>query len=448
MTVRGLAERVYARFDEEGIRYCLLRDDPLAELPAGRAELDVLVAPDQAAQLAEVLAALGFAELPARGHRPHRFFVAYDAATDGWLKLDVVDAIAYGTPVHALRTDWAAGVLHRRQRRGLAHVPAAEDALVTLLLHCLLDKQSFPERHRAVLAALCGQVRDETLVRAQLSALGRPELAWPQLAEQVQGGRWAELAALAPALRAHLVDRDPVGVAARTFWHRMDRRIGRLAQLARPRPPTVALLAPDGAGKSTLAEGLTRSLFVPARMVYMGYYQRGAAPRTAGPRRAKGLGAAARLARQWGRYLRARWYRGRGQVVIFDRYGYDLNLPGTRREHGLRRWRNWALAHACPAPDLVLLLDAPGEVLYARKGEHDPEHLERQRQGYLALQARLPQLVVLDATQDADTVRRMATAWTWSCYADPHRLRRTRRPAAVAPRLSPAPGARVEEEPC
>ena len=77
----------------------------------------------------------------------------------------------------------------------------------------------------------------------------------------------------------------------------------------------------------------------------------------------------------------------------------------------------WALAHACPAPDLILFLDAPGEVLYARKGEHSPAFLEEQRQGYLQLKQELPQMQVVNVDRDPDYVRREVTSIIWRSYA-------------------------------
>lgn len=59
------------------------------------------------------------------------------------------------------------------------------------------------------------------------------------------------------------------------------------------------------------------------------------------------------------------------------------------------------------------MLDAPGELMFARKGEHTVEALERRRQGYLALRDRFPQLVVVDATQPAQVVRRQVTEVIW-----------------------------------
>jgi thymidylate kinase len=109
--------------------------------------------------------------------------------------------------------------------------------------------------------------------------------------------------------------------------------------------------------------------------------------------------------RVWGRYLAGRYHQMRGRLVIFDRYTYDALLPPP----GQLDWRNRLyyslLGHACPAPDLVILLDAPGSLMYRRKHEHNPAELEIQRQRFLALRGRVPHLEVVDASAPADRVR-------------------------------------------
>ena len=103
-------------------------------------------------------------------------------------------------------------------------------------------------------------------------------------------------------------------------------------------------------------------------------------------------------------------------MVLFDRYMYDA--PGNNRRLSLKsRLRRWMLVAIAPEPNLVVFLDAPGAVLYARKGEHSPEILEQQRQHYLSLQQQLPQMVVVDATNTAEQVRRKVTALIWQWYA-------------------------------
>jgi hypothetical protein len=114
-----------------------------------------------------------------------------------------------------------------------------------------------------------------------------------------------------------------------------------------------------------------------------------------------------RLAEEWYRQLLAWQAVRRGEIVVFDRHyladyhAYDVVGEGrsaSRRIHG------FLLAHAYPKPDLVLYLDAPAEVLLARKGEGTIDALERRRGDYLALADVAPDFVVVDATRPTDEV--------------------------------------------
>lgn len=177
--------------------------------------------------------------------------------------------------------------------------------------------------------------------------------------------------------------------------------VGPVAGPRRPHGMSVALLGPDGAGKSTLAAGIQQSFQVPVRVLYMGL----GSDHQSGPAWTRRLGRAGRLLTLWGRYLNARYYQAHGRLVIFDRYTYDALLTPSEGLNRIGRLSRWVRAHACPAPDLAVLLDVPGDVMYQRKGEHSPAHLEAERQRFLALRERIPQMVVVDATRVAETVR-------------------------------------------
>jgi thymidylate kinase len=159
---------------------------------------------------------------------------------------------------------------------------------------------------------------------------------------------------------------------------------------------SVALLGPDGAGKSTLAANIQRSFRAPVRTLYMGLWPKSASKARSLP--VPGFELAGRLLKVWRVYLTGLYHKMRGRLVIFDRYTYDALLTPTQ----LLNWRSrlylGALGHACPPPDLVILLDAPGSVMYGRKGEHSPEELEEQRRRYLALRRHVKRLQVVDAT--------------------------------------------------
>lgn len=214
---------------------------------------------------------------------------------------------------------------------------------------------------------------------------------------------------------------------------------------------TVALIGPDGAGKTTVARRLTAEDELDARYLYMGVSvgssnvtlpttrlarrvkallaapgdardeegesgsagERGsddAAPAPTGLRKGR-LWASARLlnrlAEEWYRQLLARYHEMRGRVVIFDRH-YVFDFRGADIAHRNRslskRVHQWLLDRAYPRPDLVLCLDAPGEVLYERKGEKSPEALEARRQAFLRQGREMEEFVVVDATRSPEEV--------------------------------------------
>lgn len=216
------------------------------------------------------------------------------------------------------------------------------------------------------------------------------------------------------------------------------------SRTARRRPLMVALVGPDGAGKSTVTALLEQAeLPRPVKRIYMGLNlessslmlpttrlllaaQRARGGRVDDPARgptegsAPGWRRAARdgarltawMAEEWLRFVVAAGYGRRGYIVVFDRhffldyYHADIHL-GPRPGHSLfHRLHAWMLEHAYPKPHLVICLDAPGRVLFARKGEETAEWLDRRRREYRALADVVPAFVVVDADRPVETVVR------------------------------------------
>lgn len=377
-----LSRRALRALDGAGVSWCLLRDEDPSDT---RGDVDVLVDARDLPAARRALRPLGFLERRAPGYEPHVFFLALDR--DGVTKLDVVDDLRFGPSGY--RAVGLSDALGRRVRRDDVWRLDPADEFWALLFHAALDKPAIDERHRDRLRRL-------------RSDASRSPAAEAGLLEAVASERWDVAVLRARALAG------PASAGAAAI-RRARMLIGwRMRPLSRP-GITAAVMGPDGAGKSTMAALVAEGFPIPVRTIYMGLYK--TARRTP-----PGVGLAARLALQRARYALAAYHRARGRVVLFDRYADDATLeaPTGRRD----RLRRRLLAGAVPRPDVVLVLDAPADVLLARKGEHTRERLERDRARYRSAAQRATRGVILDATQPAETVAREAAAEIWRALVE------------------------------
>lgn len=210
---------------------------------------------------------------------------------------------------------------------------------------------------------------------------------------------------------------------------------------------TVALIGPDGSGKTSVGMRLREGLPIPAKYIYMGVNHEasehllpttrlvqklrtltGRRKDAGGPREKSSDSAppqtnvlrrtfkaakssaslANRFAEEWYRQFLAWRYLRQHCVVIFDRhffsdyYAYDIASSAprtiTQRVHG------FMLNHFYPRPDLLVFLDAPAEVLFERKGEGTVELLEQRRGDYMQMKGLVRQFEVVDASRGLEEV--------------------------------------------
>lgn len=239
------------------------------------------------------------------------------------------------------------------------------------------------------------------------------DAAWAMLWTHLSAGRSvppATLRTLRRALKAR-APREPIAQMLRA-WQLEVRRIAR--RVLRPTGLVVAVLGPDGAGKSTVIEGLRCELSQVFRRTRQ-FHLRPRLLRRGGPASAPvtdphGLPPRGKLASlaKLGLFVLDAWVghalcvsplKRRSSLVIFDRYAQDVLADPLRYRLSTPRWLNAVLLRPVPLPDLWLILDAPAPVLRGRKAEVSEAACAAQLAGYRHLLRELPHAVGIDTAQ-------------------------------------------------
>ncbi|MGI9240293.1 MAG: dTMP kinase [Verrucomicrobiales bacterium] len=199
-------------------------------------------------------------------------------------------------------------------------------------------------------------------------------------------------------------------------------------------PPVVAILGPDGSGKSTVIDGI-RSRLAGRGLEMETIHWR---PDVINPRGGDGgptpdphsqaprsypasvlkLGM---LFADWalgylGPFRRA---RGEGRLVLCDRHYYDLLVDPRRYRFKGPHWLARLMFFFLPKPTRLLLLDVSPEEIQRRKQEVSQEETTRQVAAYRELVGGLEFGKIIDAGRSPDEVADSAVAEILAAYRPP-----------------------------
>lgn len=188
----------------------------------------------------------------------------------------------------------------------------------------------------------------------------------------------------------------------------------------RPTGMDIALLAPDGGGKSTILEalkaygvtsfaGVERKYIRPGMFKNIGQYKPNAQPEMTdnpNPHGRKPDGVLKSLVRfliymidfTLGYYIKVVPLKWKRKLIVFDRYYYDYYVDMYRYHYSLPQWLPRLFGFMIPRPAITFILYASPEVIYNRKKELTFEETRRQCEKFKDMAQTLPntQLINVD----------------------------------------------------
>lgn len=394
---------LFSRLKQNGIHYAVMRNYELLPASAGGSDLDILVYPQQldaaivsvrnavqdaGGAIIGIAHASGIVKIQALGRTG-------ESSEKWWgLSVDLFPGFRFaGIDILDSRIE-----VPVRHYQGIRVLPTGFSGVLGVLKEALNNRR-FPKRYAD--DARQGALEDWTEIAHLLSPIGRDaltrlermltsDIAVDLLDSECQKLRW-EVLMHAFVRRPHTSIRD----AFNYQWSKVQR-------YCKPSGVTVAILGVDGAGKSTVIAAIRPALEAATHHALQVRHLR---PNLLPPLgRLKGQSRASvgpvlephskptsgmfvsflRLAYLTLDYQLGYWLWTRFQIaklpniVLFDRYSYDMALDPRRFRVGLSPQIAGWFARLAPTPDLIFCLHGDPTVIAARKGELSVEETARQ----------------------------------------------------------------------
>jgi len=390
----------FRELEEKGVRYCVLRNYEGLPYSLGEGDLDIYVTPEDAQRIEEVITLVARKMRMRVIQRVYTFHVV--GYTVVWNDVSVAEP---GIHIDVMRRFAWRGVeffpcreLFEKQRklRGISVPHPVHEAFISLL-------------DRVLWGGEVGKKHSQSIA----STITEHEQEWSRLLSLTFGSSTAEtiLKSLRKEDLDYLLQHQSL-LQWKSLLHGFLRNPGKnvsgfllhylhqLRNLLRPRGFFVALIGPDGAGKSTIVEGLDKALlrlhlitrvfhwrpflFKPLRDLTRTIVTNQI------PKSSETSGTLVSFLRLMyytadyiiGYFLRVLPVLRRGGIVLFDRYFFDYSVDPERVRTKFLGGMPRFLYRFVPHPDAVFLVQADPETIHSRKPELSIAEIDRQLKAF------------------------------------------------------------------
>ncbi len=413
-------ETLFGLLDECELRYCVLHGH--RDLPENLSgDLDLVIHPEDLRRLPSLfraLAADGFRPVQCLEYNVHGRTFVFAWTTDGRLETIPVDFITEHRR-GGRRLARADELLTGRRRLHQLRISAPEVEFRYLLAKKAF-KGSISASQTERLRALSFDIGLQASARIIRELFGSPLVT--RAIDAIRDGR---IRGILPLLRRRLLILGLVQHPFEAVQCAFEESLRLFGRIRRPTGLSVAVLGPDGVGKSTLIENLrsqTEGLFRRQRVFHwrpMLLWNRRSAGVVTDPHRLPPRSRSVSILRLLiyaldyvvGHALVVRPMLIRSGVVIFDRYYDDMTVDPKRFRFPAKLGLVRRLRPLIPKPCLSFVLDAPLAVLRERKQEVTAAETERQRAAFRALAGKTNSAFLCDASGDPAAAASQATRY-------------------------------------
>lgn len=399
---------VLEAFERAGLRYAILHG--YEHYPERiRSDVDCVVDPKVPLRTVRRIVHEAAAKCGAKLVRARGYHVTLAGHDDGDAPVFLILDLCRDAEMGGLTFYAGAEILNSRRKHRGFWIPAPDVAFGAYVARCIA--RGTLDQHRIdTLGGLYSQ--DPEGCERQLQRL------WSSkdrlLLQAMATGFPAEVIQQASRLRASLAWASALRFPGAFLAHPVDRLAERLDRLLQPDGLSIVLLGPDGAGKSSTIDAVGGQALLP---LFDSSVCWGFAPplhrligRNLGPSsaphalRPRSPVTSVVKACYWLGYsllnqVRVRITAARGTLVLYDRHFVDLLVDPKRYRYSGPGWLTKLIWRLIPKPDLVILLNAPAEVIQARKQEVPLATTRQQAEAYLQLVQSLDYGRVIDAAQ-------------------------------------------------